>query len=386
MSEDWDVIVVGAGPAGAAAAFDLARANRSVLLVDRSEFPRTKACAGGLTIKALRALRYSVAPVVRHVCHDVVVSLAGRTIRQLRGPGPVVAMTVRAELDEFCLNRTLAEGATFRRVRRIDAIESSLSGVALVTSEGELRARHVVGADGANSRIRKLSGEFPEARLAFALEVCTPLPAGPRPEMEFEFGVVPAGYGWIFPKDDHLNIGLYSIAPEHGITRARLSEYVERRTGQAPSERSVGHAMGIAGRRYVPRHPRVRLAGDAAGLVEPMLGEGLHNAIVSGQAAARAILEASARDELTPEVPRLHDRLLEPIRRDVGLCERAATHFYRRPGVGARALATLPVRYPLMKGFACGLTVDRIRRSLVGLPFRRVAPVTELDASAAGVA
>ena len=112
----WDAIVVGAGPAGCAAAYDLAAAGQSVLLVDKRDFPRPKACAGGLTIKAVKALRYSIEPVVETGGSTRPAGGWSRLSSSLKSREPICVMTVRAELDEYCLGKTIAAGACFRRI------------------------------------------------------------------------------------------------------------------------------------------------------------------------------------------------------------------------------------------------------------------------------
>ena len=103
----WDVIVVGAGPAGCATAYDLATSGRSVLLLDRCDFPRPKACAGGVTVKAVRALRYSITPVVVATVCRIQVSKNLEHSANLDSSKPVCVMTVREDLDAFCLNQTI---------------------------------------------------------------------------------------------------------------------------------------------------------------------------------------------------------------------------------------------------------------------------------------
>ena len=122
-------MVVGAGPAGCAAAWDLATAGRAVLLLDKAEFPRHKACAGGLTRKSLRALRYSVTPVVRETVSAIVVEKSRAEAATLTSRNPVCAMTVRQELDEYCLQQTLAAGAQFERIGAITGIDVDGDGV-----------------------------------------------------------------------------------------------------------------------------------------------------------------------------------------------------------------------------------------------------------------
>src|ERR1700689_4315555 len=119
--ERWDAIIIGAGPAGCAAAYDLATAGRPVLLLDRAEFPRHKACAGGLTRKSLRALRYPVAPVVRETVSAIVVERRSGVAATLASRNAVGAMTVRQELDAFCLQQTLRTGAQFERIGSIES-------------------------------------------------------------------------------------------------------------------------------------------------------------------------------------------------------------------------------------------------------------------------
>src|SRR5271170_208354 len=172
----WDAIVVGAGPAGCAAAYDLALAGHEVLLLDRAEFPRQKACAGGLTLKAVKALRYSIEPVVRqHVSHMRVERDASRSI-VLRRRSPYCVMTVRQELDDYCFRQTIAAGATFQRIRAFTAITEDPSGVTMIADGQALKARFLVGADGVHSQVRQLTdrgdGWFWRA---FALEANVPL-------------------------------------------------------------------------------------------------------------------------------------------------------------------------------------------------------------------
>src|SRR5580704_16067114 len=102
MHFDYDILIVGAGPAGCAAAYDLARAGKRVLLLDRRAFPRPKACACGLTRKTLAALRYSVEPILERTCHEIVLQPADRseTLR-IRTRKPICAMAVRERFDAF---------------------------------------------------------------------------------------------------------------------------------------------------------------------------------------------------------------------------------------------------------------------------------------------
>ena len=134
MLKDFDVIIVGAGPGGSAAAYDLAAVGAKVLLLDRKEFPRLKPCAGALTIKAVKRLRYSIAPVIRWVARDLEVSLGGQHFREFRGSDAIAVMTVRQEFDAYCLARTIRRGATFKKISDIKCLDETAEGLSVAAS------------------------------------------------------------------------------------------------------------------------------------------------------------------------------------------------------------------------------------------------------------
>jgi geranylgeranyl reductase family protein len=362
---DCDVIVVGAGPAGSAAAYDLAAAGRSVLLLDRRRFPRTKACGGGLTVRTLRRLRYSVAPVVRQVCTELVLAKRSSASVKLTGRGVLCSMTVRSEFDHFCLERTVERGAEFRVVPHIAGIEELPDGIRVDTSAGSLRCRLLIGADGANSVVRRFLPEASRIQRGFAIEANAR--AGSLPPMTIEFDAVGYGYGWLFPKGDHVNVGLYTNSATSRPGRDQLLSYARRKLGDVQLEQVVGHHVGLGGWRGAAASARIALVGDAAGVVEPLLGEGIHGAIATGQAAAAAALGALRGDA---DFRASYAGRLRPLLSDLRTCHRDAVRFYRHVEAGYRALTSRLIASVLIRGYARGMSLSQMRRwcALLALP------------------
>ncbi len=382
-------MIVGAGPAGCAAAYDLAACGRRVLLVDRAEFPRSKACAGALTMKAVRALRYSIDPVVRRWERSIVLEEAAGGAVAVGRRSPVCAMTVRAELDSYCLEQTRARGAVFARVGALAALEQQADRVVLRMADGgRLEARFLLGADGVHSRVRALlpsaDGGAGWFRTGFALEANVPYrTAGERYPLTFDFAPVARGYGWLFPRDNHVNVGLYVEGGEH-IDRAALERYIALRCGAGrSSSRPVGQFLGLGAAGYRPStetpETRVLLAGDAAGFVDPLTGEGIYGAIRSGQAAAAAMHAAlggaaegarglwnksRGREPLRPGLPVAEGFALAAaaLQADLRVAEHAATRFFREPARGFRLMRMPLVPRAVLHAYSEGLSLGALLR------------------------
>ncbi len=352
----WDAIVVGAGPAGCAAAYDLASAGQSVLLVDKKEFPRQKACAGGLTIKAVQALRYSIEPVVRQVVNRVRLASATDPDVLLKSREPICVMTVRAELDEFCLRKTVAAGACFRRIQSVREIMRSGTTVVLSTAGESYRARFLVGADGASGQVRRLCADGSWFSQGFALEVQT---AAPKKDLDltFDFAAVSHGYAWIFPKGDHLNVGVYSYVP--GVTRNQLLSYVQDNLATDRADHVTGQYLGLGAGEFVQPdlRDRVLLVGDAGGFADALTGEGIYGALHSGQAAASAIL-AETRGE--GQAAQVFADYLSGYRQTLRFSSRAARAFYANPARGFRAMRLPFLRKSLVRTYTHGLNVKSL--------------------------
>ena len=307
LMERYDVLVVGAGPAGSATAIHLARGGSRVLLVDKARFPRDKPCCGGLTGRALRVAPCSVEPVVEHVVDTFELRLRyGRRFERDCGE-PMILMTQRRRLDAFLAEQAAEAGAEFRDGTRVDELAIDPDGVGARVDGVRVQADIVVGADGANGIVAKSVGLGEGIVRGVALEGNVSWdvldPDRYRGRAVVELGVVPGGYAWVFPKGDHANLGVGGWQSEGPRLRDHLARLASAHRVSIDALTEVkGHRLpmrAIDG--AAPSAERVVLVGDAAGLVDPLSGDGIYEAFVSGKLAAEAIL-TGALDTYAPNL------------------------------------------------------------------------------------
>jgi len=316
----FDVLVVGGGPAGSVAALVLARGGARVALVDKARFPRDKACGdlvGPRGVQLLDDLGVKI-PGSRQVGDMIVVGPTGRRVRLPCRPGityPGYGFAApRAVFDETLLVAAMEAGAEVFVGRAGGPLghDGAIDGFEL-SSGVRLSADVVIGADGATSRVADAAGLVDPARVlwGFALRayVDDPVDMPYIALWESEPGRGFPGYGWLFPGvDGRANIGLGlgmlsdrgasgAATQQFGAFAAHLRRLEVLRTDVPAEPRQPGRLggwlkMGMLG--TIPARGRVLLVGDAAGLVNPLQGEGIAQAMVSGRAAAEAVLAGPA--------------------------------------------------------------------------------------------
>ena len=273
-----DVAIVGGGPAGSTAAYRLATAGTHVLVVDRTAFPRDKPCGGGVTGRAARLLPFSIEPVVEDVVDrlDCRLRYGPRFVRRARAP--LALMTQRRRLDHFLLRKAAEAGADVRDGVKVADVRAD----SLTVDGEEVQARIVLAADGCNGTAARALGLGGDIVHGVALEANYPYDARYRGTMVVAIGVVHGGYGWIFPKGDHVNVGVGGNESEAPHLRARLRRLCEEYDVDPEAARD------LRGYRLPMRRPTSSLArgsaavlGDAAGLVDPFSGDGMYEAFLS---------------------------------------------------------------------------------------------------------
>jgi len=299
-SIDYDVVVAGAGPGGTSAARILAENGLSVLLVDRSEFPRYKTCGGGLIGVTLKEIPEG-API-REYFHECTFTSNFSKMRERRTQVPYMATVSRTEFDAWLLRLAEQAGAQFR-VEMVKSFEENGDQVTVkFSSETSVACRYLVDATGTSSRIARQIG-VRLAKLDLGLEYeldISGVESQWNGRIHLDWGRIPGSYGWVFPKSDSLTVG---VIAEKGNSSEAIKKYLNdfcdavgvsgqkvlRESGHLTRCREDNSPVGIG---------RTLLVGDSAGLLEPWTREGISYSVRSGRMAAESILNATA----TPDV------------------------------------------------------------------------------------
>ncbi len=300
-SNQYDVIVVGAGPAGSLTAYHLARAGVRVALLDAKLFPREKPCGGGVQQRASTRIPFDWCDVARTTLRNVTLSFRlGNPLTRCYAE-PLVYSVLRSEFDQHLMTVAQKAGAAIILGAKVVAVSPNDNGLVQVQTENEIfRARALVGADGANSIVsRELNARstyFWQAGLYCEIpqesvnaDVLDPA------SMRIDWGTLPSGYAWIFPKNGYVNVGVGCPSSLGRLLRPYLKRFLSSERlvppGVLAKLKFAGHQLPTLTRRTKVASGPILLVGDAAGLVEPFTGDGISYACHSAEIASGVILE-----------------------------------------------------------------------------------------------
>ena len=316
--------VVGAGPAGSTAAKFLSEKGYKVLLLDKEKFPRDKPCAGGLSLRVLSRFPYLKEEnlIESYSFGGIVYSTSLKYKIKVEKDDPIGAMILRKKIDHGLVKIAITSGTTFMDGKRVENIKILKDQAKIYLNDGtNFESQMVVGADGIWSTIAKKTGLSQKGKyLGMCIFQEYPISSevldryiGEKRSCHMHPGVQDiVGYGWVFPKKKHVNIGICELKPigSQSECKTNLKEVYKnyfnllKKSKIIPNDLEIGRLRGGA----VPLYPlektysdRVLLCGDAGGFINPVSGEGIYFAMSSGKIAAGLIgeaLEAGETSEL----------------------------------------------------------------------------------------
>ncbi len=345
----YDVIVAGLGPAGATAAYELSKKGFNVLAIDKQKHPRYKPCGGGLSAKIGKILEPDFKTVVERTIRKVNFTFRGTGDIHIESETPLVYMVMRDVFDNFLVEKARAKGAEIHEQEKVTNAEEGKDSVLVMTDKNTYFAKLLIGADGVNGTIARSIGLKPKKRTAVLMEgevkVKEQRFKKVENEIQFDFGSVPYGYGWIFPKADHLSLGVGGLkgmiknpGPYYSgfLSDLYLPDDIE-------SEKRFGYTIPVFDGVSKIAGSRTMLAGDAAALVDPFLAEGIYYAVRSGQIAAEVALGVLHGNNTT--TASYQERIAQEIYPEFQYARKIGMVFFTFPKLGYELLKRYPEFY-----------------------------------------
>lgn len=325
--ENFDVAVIGSGPAGASAAFNLAKNGISTVIIEKESLPRYKTCGGGLVYRGLKNLPFNITDVIERQFNTVDIFLGNSLHFKTTRKDPTITMIMRDAFDNLIVEKAKEHGVTLLENHKLENLTFEDDKIIIKTSQKNISAKFIIAADGALSTTAKLAGWTKDTRkLIPALEYEVEVPEDDfnrlKNEVRFDIDAIPYGYAWNFPKKNHLSIGVASGRRTKINLKKYYTEYLKTiGITHIISESQHGYQIPVSPRTDGFIKNNVFLIGDAAGFADPITAEGISNAIYSGVLASEAIVESNldAEKAATLYTNKLEEKLLPELKTGIWL-------------------------------------------------------------------
>lgn len=351
----YDIIIVGAGPAGGTAAYHLAKKGRSVLVLEKESLPRYKPCGGGVSPAIAQWFDFDFSPAISVKADSLRFTwkLGDPVEAKIETKDPVW-MVRRDVFDHFLVQQAQKQGAELRDNTEVTGIEFKSDYWQVNTANGSVTGRYLIAADGAKGPMAKWLGfKQRKRRLAGALEAEVPAVVENKSTIHFEFGLVKNGYIWNFPKADGYSIGVGTfIGGEPQDFKKILGEYAKSFNVDIKISKQYGHPLSIWDGIQKLHTQNAVLAGEAACVVDPMTAEGIRPSIFTGLLAAEFIDRALSGNINALE--QYSQAINEQWGNDMAWAQKIAGAFYRFPSIGYKVGVKRPSGAQIMGKILCG--------------------------------
>jgi len=327
---NFDVVIIGSGPAGGMAAVECVKAGLHVALFEKVALPRRKVCAGGVVKRAVKLLPDDLDYPVESICDTVELRMHGleRTF-QSKGEG-LVTMVSRANFDYSIVQYAKKRGAQVLDQTEVKSVTPHDDYVEIVTADNCYRTSYLILAEGANARIANSFWDDDRVLIP-AIESEILLPPEKIAEFQgvarFDFDIITSGYAWVFPKKDHISVGIGGFANKKVALNKLFESYKQQLglTDEYEERNRKGYVIPIKPRQQPFMKSRMILVGDAAGFADPITAEGFTYALKSGIEAGKAVASGNSPEEV---FELYHEGIRETIVQELNIASKISKPFY----------------------------------------------------------
>ncbi len=326
----YDVAIIGSGPSGASAAFELAKNGISAVIIEKEILPRYKVCGGGFVYRGRKDMPFDISSVIDREFYEVDTYFSKKKIKLTsKRDQPIISMIMRDAFDNLIVEKSKEHGVELLQNHKVERITFG-DIQTLHTSQGDVQAQFIIAADGALSPIAKMAGWDETRTVIPALEYEVQVPQADFDRLSkavrFDIDAIPYGYGWCFPKKNHLSIGvgIFQKNKEKINLKTYYAEYLkELGITTILNEEAHGFVIPVSPRTDKFAQKNVFLIGDSAGFADPVTAEGISNAILSGRLAAQSIVESNKNPEQAAALyhAKLEETILPELRTGVKLAK-----------------------------------------------------------------
>lgn len=302
----YDVIIVGAGPAGSAAARAAAKLGLDTLVIEKENFPRYKPCGGALSERTISYLDFSIPS---HICERIITGARmhyNDNMIEVHKGYRIITLVTRSAFDHLMLQKALDAGAKVIMGKKVKGYQEKDDSVEISTIEGMYKSRYLIVASGCQDLLKKTirghdrNDQYGACLVADVPEDDNKIDEHMRGIVDIHFGVIPTGYGWIFPHKGYYSVGIGCVASRLNHPKEIMTRFL-RANGFSGDYRLHGHLIPFEGIDRSLASQRVLLAGDSAGFVDAFTGEGIAYAVRSGQIASEVIAEGLPQENISHE-------------------------------------------------------------------------------------
>lgn len=351
----YDTIIVGAGPAGATAAYHLAKQGHSVLLLEKESLPRYKPCGGGVSPVVAQWFDFDFSPAISVKVDSLRFTWKmGEPVEAKVLTKEPIWMVRRDIFDHFLVQKAQIQGCHISDSTEVTGIEFKNDYWQVNTAKGPFTGHYLIAADGAKGNMAKWLGFKDRKRtLAAALEAEVPANVVNKSTAHLEFGLVKNGYIWNFPKADGYSIGVGTfVGGQRQNFKKILDEYAQSFDLDIKTGQQYGHPLCLWNGDQKLHTQNAILAGEAACVVDPMTAEGIRPSIFSGLLAAASIDQALSHDINALE--KYTAAMNEQWGSEMAWAQKLAGAFYRFPGISYKLGVKHPSGANIMGRVLCG--------------------------------